>query len=205
MATNSKHSTTSFDSLKNLHGIAFASQNIRSIVRKIGDIKALLHFSKLDLSLLNETWLNLSIGDSELEIEGYLMHRFDRDAGSGKRGGGGLLANSRDHYSFIHKIEWDLCSPDLEIQWLILNLPRTRPTYIANVYRPPDGDVEIALALIENKILHTYAEHPGDILIMGDMNIDILDKANGKTQRYCSFLKPRPTNFYSYENWSTKT
>ena len=108
--------------------------NICSISRKIDDVKLILCDNKLDLLLLNETWLNHSIGDPELAIEGYSLYRYDRDLGSGKRGGGGLVAYSRDHYQFESIQNWNICCPDIEIQWLKLVLPRTRPTDIANVY-----------------------------------------------------------------------
>ena len=82
MAANSIHSPTPYDKLKRLCGITYAAQNIRSLIRKLDDIKLLLHHSNLDLLLLNETWLNSSIGDPELNIDGCTCHRFDRDAGS---------------------------------------------------------------------------------------------------------------------------
>ena len=111
------------------------------------------------------------------------------DAGSGKRGGGGLLAYSCNHYNFTHLLNWDLCSPDVEIQWVVLKLRYTRPIYIANVYRPPSGNVDNALSLIENKVLDISANCPGDIIIMGDTNIDILDKTDVITKRYLNFFK----------------
>ena len=175
--------------LGNIRGITFASLNIRSVVRKLDDVKLILNTTKLDLLLLNESWLNHLIGDPELNVAGYTTHRFDRDGGSGKRGGGGLLAFSRNHYSFEHLSEWNICSPDIEIQWLKLKLPRTRPTYIANLYRPPDGDVENCLNLIENKMLDIVADNPGDLVLMGDLNIDLLKPADRKSKLYQNFMK----------------
>ena len=138
---------------------------------------------------MNETWLNHSIGDPELFIPGYTFHRYDRDLGSGKRGGGGLIAYSRDHYQFESIVNWNLCCQDLEIQWLKLTLPRTRPTYIANVYRPPSGNLDTALNLIESKILDIHSENSGDIVLMGDFNVDLLTKRDTKTKNYVSKMK----------------
>ena len=81
------------------------------------------------------------------------------------------------------------CSPDVEIQWLKLVLPRTRPTFIANVYRPPSGNLEIALNLIESKLINIHGQNPGDIVILGDMNVDMLAKNDPKTVKYKSFIK----------------
>ncbi len=184
------HNTTPlYEELRSLRGITFASLNIRSIYRKIHEVNLLLNKSKLDLLLLNETWLNHSVGDEELQIDNYTSHRFDRDAGSGKRGGGGLLAYSRNHYNFEHVFDWNVCTPDIEIQWLKLSLPRTRPTYIANIYRPPEGNLENAQSIIENKLIDIYAERPGDIVIMGDYNVDLLSWGNNVVNKYKLFLK----------------
>ena len=74
--------------LRNLKGISYASLNIRSLSKKIDDISILLNRTNLELLSLTETWFNESISDHELEISDYSFHRFDRDLGSGKRGGG---------------------------------------------------------------------------------------------------------------------
>ena len=177
------------DSLASLKGITFASRNICSITRKLEDVKLILQASKLDLLLINESWLNCSIEDHELNISGYTTHRFNRNLGSSKRGGGGLLAFCRDHHSFSYLQEWNVCSPDLEIQWLRLSLPRNRPTYVANVYRPPSGNIDNCLSLIENKILDIYAENPGDIVLMGDWNIDLFKQRDPATVKYKTFMK----------------
>ena len=68
-------------------------------------------------------------------------------------------------------------------------LPKTRPTFIATVYRPPDDSVGSALNLIGSKILDIYAETPGDILTLEDLNIAMLDKTSTKLRKYHHFLK----------------
>ena len=64
-----------------------------------------------------------------------------------------------------------------------------QPTFIANVYQPPEGNLENALSLIENKVLDICSDSPGVIIIMGDNIIYILDKNNAATKRYQNFLK----------------
>ena len=66
--------------LSKLKGITFESLNIRSLTRKIDDIKTFLHHSELDYLALNETWLNNSIADCQLNIDTF--HRFDQDLGN---------------------------------------------------------------------------------------------------------------------------
>ena len=92
--------------------------------------------------LLSKTFLNYSVNNTVLDIKGYNFSRMDRDGGSGKRGGGGLCVYSKTNYKLTHLVDMNLCTPDIEIMWLCLELKDTRKTYIANVYRPPDGKVQ---------------------------------------------------------------
>ena len=138
--------------LQKLRGLSFASYNIRSLVRKFDDVKLLLMRSNLNVLSLNETWLNASIADDEINIPGYNMHRLDRGLGSSKLGGGGVLMYTKMSHTYQH-IEWNVGTSDIEILWVKLSLKLTRPTYIANVYRPPEGNVQFFLEILENKIM----------------------------------------------------
>ena len=110
--------------------------------------------------------------------------------GSGCRGGGGLLTYFRNKYTFTLVIERNLCCPDVEWTWSKLTLPRTRPTYVCNIYRPPSGHLESVLNLLESKkIQDIYSLGPGDILIMGDLNIDTLKTTHPDTKKYAAMLK----------------
>ena len=75
--------------LAKLKGIKFGALNIRSLYKKIDEVGQLLSDSKLDFLGLTESWLNSSVSGPELEIDNYDIFRLDRDAGTGKRGGGG--------------------------------------------------------------------------------------------------------------------
>ncbi len=74
--------------LQKLRGLSFASYNIRSLVRKLDDVKLLLMRSDLNVLALSETWLNSAISNDELNIQGYTLHHLDHGLGSSKTGGG---------------------------------------------------------------------------------------------------------------------
>ena len=173
----------------NLRGIDFGSLNIRSLSRKIDEVKFLLKETDLNFLALNEIWLNNSISDCELEIPHYQMIRFDRDLGSGKRGGGGLISYTHLKYQFENLPNWNLCCPGLEWQWIVLKHPKTRRTYICNIYRPPDGKVDTALDLIDNRINDIYTEGVSDVLIMVDLNIDLLQSNDPKSCKLKTLIK----------------
>ena len=79
------------DAIKKLKGITYAYLNIRSLYKNFDDIKMFLDQTEIDILLLGETSLNLSVTNTELQINKYTMYNFDRDLGAGGRsvGGGG--------------------------------------------------------------------------------------------------------------------
>ena len=123
-----------------------------------------------------------------MQIDGYDLYRFDRDAGLGVRGGGGLVIYVRQHYNFSYIEEWSVCTPDIECMWVRLDLPNTRKTYICNWYRPLGGNLENAIEIIENKIFDLFAARMPDIMLFGDINVNVFNKNNRQTRIYISFL-----------------
>ena len=72
--------------------------NIRSTFKHLDELERLLHQSLLNILLLQETFLNYAVADPIIEIDGYYIFRNDRDARSGKNGGGGLLTYVSNKY-----------------------------------------------------------------------------------------------------------
>ena len=52
--------------------------NVRSLRNKINDFSALLLMDSFDIVDMTETWLNDDFSDSELQLDGYNIFRFDR-------------------------------------------------------------------------------------------------------------------------------
>ena len=174
--------------LAKLRGPAIGCLNIQSMTRKFDEIKLLLARSEINCLGLVETWLNTSIGDDELHIQNYDMIRHDRDQGSGKHGGGGLIFYVDRKYQFQSLPEWHVCNPDIEIGWIKLSLKLTKPTFIGLVYRPPSGNYESCLEVIEQKLLDINGEGDADILLIGDININLFGKGDSMTTKYRKWL-----------------
>ncbi len=187
----SNKSIYSSKDLSQLKGVTFGSLNICSAYRKTDDMLTILNNSEFDYFSITESWLNNSISDDDLYIDGYNITRFDRDDGKAIRGGGGILIYTaiKAKRDFRHVAEWNLCCPDCEWVWLTLNLPDTRRTYICTLYRPPSGSVENFLNLLENKIMDIYSDENADVLILGDMNINWSDSKNHNRRKYANLLK----------------
>ncbi len=63
--------------------------NSRSLLNKIEEIDRIAIEASPSFIGITETWLNDTIDNSLIEIDGYNIHRADRTEASGKRGGGG--------------------------------------------------------------------------------------------------------------------
>ena len=152
----SKISTIDYCSqaLSNTKGITLASLNICSLTRKHDEVKILLDNSKIDLLALNESFLNKSITDSQINIEGYRLWRHDRTLNSGKSHGGGIVVYStldRD----IRPIEnGSFCTLEIETLLLEMKLTNSRPKIICSIYRPPDANLEEGLLELQNQFEH---------------------------------------------------
>ena len=60
------------------NGLLMASINVRSLLPKIEEIQLLLSSTAMDLLSISETWLDDSISDSEIAVQGYSVIRKDR-------------------------------------------------------------------------------------------------------------------------------
>ena len=108
-----------------------------------------------------ETWLNNSINDEEIEIDGYKIVRRDRLSGSG----GGVCFYIRNDISF--NIIDVLSAGDSESLWINLLLPRSKPIIVGVIYRPPKSNRFIEKL---SDILDTLKKDD-EIILLGDINI----------------------------------
>ena len=178
--------TTATALLAGSKGVTFASYNLRGLISKTDDISLLLHRSNLDLLCIQESLLTHNHHDDELRVPNYDMYRLDRDTSQGKNSGGGLVTYCHKKYVFEQLHDWSCSTPELEMQWFRLSLPETRPTLIANTYRPPTGNIDTAIEIIKTRM--NDIEGNPDIVILGDFNIDVSKKGPHMT-KYQNFLK----------------
>ena len=158
--------------------------NARSVRRKMHKIKVHIPSVFTDVITISESWLDMRDANSNYGIPGYSMFRQDRtgnldvNAPEYKRAGG-LLTYIKQGLTMDN----DLCSnlnmrtKDIEILCTVIIKEKARPWVILNTYRPPSGNAKVFLDEIDN-ILDELNEKKYEIFIMGDMNLDVIDKAN---------------------------
>ena len=89
-----------------------------------------------DILTLNETRLDSSILDCEVQIPGYDIIRSDRN-----RYGGGVAIYIRTIIPYI--IRKDLLQDTLELLCIEVRKPKSKPVLISTWYRPPSAKIEL--------------------------------------------------------------
>ena len=97
--------------LSTVKGLRICHLNVRTLVDKIDEMRGFCETHRPHvLSLNEETWLDSSISDSEIQLTGYLLVRRDRT----RRNGGVLIyVSSNLDYKVIQEFEND--QPDIPV------------------------------------------------------------------------------------------
>jgi len=142
--------------------------NINSILAHIDELRATLTTSKIDILAINETKLDSSISNSEINIPGFEIARRDRAVNG--RSGGGVCFYVRTNINF--EIMSDLSDERLELITIEIAMPCSNPYLVSTWYRPPNSSIELFQAFEEllEKIDRTNLEY----YLLGDINCDML-------------------------------
>ena len=169
-------------------GIHFAHLNIRSLVDKIYIFRQILRDSGLHVCGISETWIKSELPDGLVHIPRYQLIRLDRQWCNKNsfeiKSGGGVCLHVKDdiNCSESELAHENISNCDMEIQWVTLNKDKLRKIVVANIYRPPSGNCEEFCTKLGEMVSRIANEGKNELVLMGDLNIDINDKKNTKTK-----------------------
>lgn len=126
---------------------------------------------------MSETWLDRSIEDTLIALEGYNLYRQDRTTcthtNQVKRGGGLAVYTSINCVVNTNKYaNLCCCNEHYEFQVLSIKPKNDRESVIINAYHPPKGSIEFFLNQLTVMMDTISRERYADIYLMGDLNID---------------------------------
>ena len=111
---------------------------------------------------LNETWLDSSISDSEIQLPGYSLERRDK---THQNGGVLIYVSSNLDYKVIQEFENDQL--DIQCLWMEITPPKSKGLIFCSCYRPPNvGDVATYVEGLRN-MLTVVADQEKEIVITG--------------------------------------
>ena len=150
--------------LDTLKGFRIAHLNITSIPKYIEQLRLYLLNKPVDVFTINETRLDESIGNVEVNVQGYNLWRKDRC-----RYGGGVAIYTRDT---LNVREMSSFVPEnIEAVCLEIIKPKTQPILITTVYRPPSLNTNF-MDDLEN-YLHVLDGQNKELILTGDLNCDL--------------------------------
>lgn len=171
--------------VKEQKGLLILHLNVRSLINKVELIRQILEDEKIDALCLTESWLTSYISDDLIKVDGYKILRKDRVNELGKRKGGEICIYVKDIYSTEL-----LCTPcsgkDIEMLGFSLEGYKTGVTNCITIYRPPKGNVDIALGRLDQLITTIGPKGLLSLVIHGDFNINYMNKHCAWTKRLCA-------------------
>ena len=116
-------------------GSKIAHLNIRSLIKNVDQLRIYLEKQQYDIICINETRLDSTVANQDVNIRGYDIVRNDRN-----RNGGGVAIYIRSviNYQERHYLE----DEHLEAITVEISKPKYKPFLINAWYRPPDTPFE---------------------------------------------------------------
>ena len=153
-------------------GLHFLHLNARSILPKMTDLRLLANKCNATVIGVSETWLDNSVSDNEISIDGYAVYRKDRS-----RSGGGVCIYVKSELCSNRKPEME--SDDLEAIWIEISLPKTKPIIIGVGYRPPrQCDF---FSKLESSFLKCDRLSESEVYFLGDFNVNLFAQNNSNS------------------------
>ena len=178
----------SLNDIKCLKGITFAAWNIHSMFPEFEEIIQFVILSDIEFLIIVESWLTDHIPDEFIQVDGYNMIRLDRNPVYGRTRGGGVVVYCKSRFNCVPCEYLNIQDYHVEMLAFRLKLTHVRDIYVMCLYRPPSGDIQTFIDLIEMKLNIIHTNRLVEILILGDINIDVKRK-NNATKLYTDFLK----------------
>ena len=146
--------------------------NIGRLLTHIDELRIFVSENKPHIIGINETKLDHTVIDGEVEIDEYQIIRNDRNSF-----GGGVALYIHDSVPFTL---YDAICSNLESLTIKLNIPYVRPILITTICRPPGSTVDLFPKLEE--LLKSLEPDDTEIIFMGDLNCDLFKTNDNDTK-----------------------
>ena len=147
-----------------------ACLNTRSLFPKLDEVVNFVKTYNFSVFVVNESWLDESVGDLNIQIPGYNVVRRDRN-----RQGGGVCIYVMSNLKYTVLNGYGI---DIESAWICVNIDSGK-VVVGTVYRPPSAD-----KLYDDSILNELEKITAmyeNVILLGDLNIDCLKKGLSQT------------------------
>ena len=149
--------------LANANDFKLASLNVRSLFPKVDEVATFVKTFNFSVFIVNESWLDESISDNDIQIPGYDVIRRDRN-----RQGGGvcIYIMSNLKYSILQGY-----GIDIESAWICIDI-YSKKIVVGTVYRPPSANKFYDDSILNE--LEKLTAMNENVILLGDLNVDCL-------------------------------
>lgn len=163
---------------KFLPGLKIIHLNVRSLLPKIYQIRIWVRSTGADIVVISETWLNKSISDNDVCIDGFQIYRVDRLA---KGGGIAIYVNTSLHVDLLQAES--LCK-QFELLMLKVEIAKGLHVNVVGCYRPPSATSN-TLQLLKDFLFMLDSD---ETILIGDLNWDWLSPNSDDFKIVCDQL-----------------
>ena len=142
-------------------GLRFIHLNINSLLPKIEVLRIIAKSTNAMIIGINESKLDESVLEPEIEIDDYKILRCDRN-----RHGGGVACYIRNDWSYIII---SVFPSQIESVFFEILLPNSKPITVGTIYRPPNQSNFLE---VQNKNMIKIDSISNETYILGDFNIN---------------------------------
>ena len=186
----------SFNPSSQQTGLHIVHVNIRSLLPHLDELKLTILKLNPDVIAVSETWLDHSVMDSEIEIDGYQALRYDRN-----RHGGGVIIYSRNSYQATKNLNISANGSYVETIWTELNHKSFPfPLLLGCFYRPPSTPLTSVNQLFSE--IETALSCYRNVILCGDANINVSDCSNHPMKNH---LMELINSYHLYQPLTTPT
>lgn len=153
--------------------------NVRSLQAHLNEVRESVHTDGVDILALTETWLFRRTPSADIAIDGYKLYRRDFD-----RRGAGLAFYVRKCPCLKVRLLPDVC---VDEQYCLQISVNSTNIIVCVVYRNHSLSRSVFLNNLESLVANCMA-NSDKIIILGDMNINLLDHEDHFTFRYIESL-----------------
>ena len=159
--------------------LRIAHLNVRAIKNRnhLIQVRELMKDRSYDILALSESWLNSTVTNAEVEIEGFKLTRLHR---LGKTGGGVCVySKSSIKVKCLKKIT-GISEFGFHQLWMLIQLRKLRSILLCVTYRPDYCPTSTFHDIFMENYLHALTLGK-EIIVVGDLNFDLLKPDSPET------------------------
>ncbi|XP_023185555.1 uncharacterized protein LOC111607635 [Xiphophorus maculatus] len=170
------------EEFKTRSGLGILHINSCSLLPKIDLVKIWIETTNTDILVLTETWLNKSITNKDISLEGYNVFCCDRL----KKGGGvAICVKNNFNVTLLSSV-----SIPKQFEFLALKIEFTKAQNITVIgcYRPPSAGCDA----LPNLYKYLADLNNNEFVLLGDLNLDWLTSSSDSLKTICDSLITPP-------------